>query len=107
MSAIHVSVIVTEESRILSSELLREEIPVLASEVDEFRENLKKWMGDFPTPGMKKEKVDQVSELASELGVILQPRDPEIFGVYYHDREGDAAMIDGRPYDWANLEVAV
>lgn len=107
MSALCVTVIVTEESRILSSDILREEIPMLAHEADEFRENLKKWLGEFPTPGTKKDEVDRVSELAVELSTILTPRDPIAFGPHYMDKEGEAAIIDHRPYDWANLEVPV
>lgn len=103
MNAIHVSVVVMEQSRVLESELLREEIPLLTEEADEFRENLKKWLGEFPSPGQPRQDVDRASELAVELGQILRPRDPLTFSEFYVDREGDTAMIERRPYNWANL----
>lgn len=107
MSTINVSVIVTEQSRILENNLLQVDVPLFKDDADEFHENLKKWLGEIPEPGVVKVEtpIDQATLLAVELPHILHGRDPELFGRYYVDKEGDTALVEHRPYDWAQLEV--
>lgn len=108
MSHVCVSVIVTEQSQILESTLLRSDIPLDREEAIAHRAELEQWLEMLPIPGQQRRElpVDGATELAIKLPQILGSRDPALFGQYYLDPEGDASFIERRPYDWTRLEVA-
>lgn len=108
MSNVCVSIIVTEQSQVLENKLHQAEVLFGSpEEAAVYRDSLDEWLDAMPIPGQKIQSVylDHASELAAKLPEIIMARDPEVFGPYFHDTEGDSAMINRRPYDWANMEM--
>lgn len=108
MSVVCISVIVTQQSDILENKLLQIDTTFdSAEDANAHRDELEQWLDNVPIPGQEKRSVivDRASLLAARLPEIILARDPHIFGPYYHDPEGDAAIVERRPYDWAQLEM--
>lgn len=106
MSCIYVSIVVTENSRTLENTILRSEIPLDRELAIRYRDDLDEWLELLPGVGQPKQELtpDKATLLALELPQILGERNPELFSPYYLDPEGDAALIERRPYDWTRLE---
>lgn len=108
LSVTCISVIVTQETQIIENKLLQIDTSFdSAWDAAQHRDELEKWLDEFPIPGQEKRSivVDRASLLAARLPEIIQARDPDVFGPYFSDPEGDLAVIERRPYDWANLEM--
>ncbi len=113
MSHLYVSLVVSDNSDIIHNELLRVEKSFsTAEEAETYLLAIETWMADIPTPGSEKKTIettedlvftDNASVLASHLGRIITRRDPRIFPEYYFDPEAEAAAIERRPYDAANI----
>lgn len=107
---IHISIVVSTVSRTIENTLHRVDTEFATeAEAKAWRDRLDQWIVALPDPltaGQPREPVDRATQLALELPAILGGRDPGLFGRWYVDPEGEAAIVDRRPYDWTRLDVA-
>lgn len=103
----YVSIIVTSETNLISSELLRLERPLDIREAHTYDEAIAEWLKLVPVPGKLPELVappepgvDNATLHAAKLPHILERgRDPELFGPYFQDPETEMSVVERRPYD--------
>jgi hypothetical protein len=106
--SLHVSVIVSSQSRTIENTHLRVEAPLEPALALAYRVEIDQWLAAMPDPKLagtwqlpvREIPVDKASQIAVQLPQILHGRDPNLFSPYYEDPEHEAALIDKRPYDW-------
>lgn len=114
MNLIYISLIVSNDTKLIKNELLRMDVPVDPTEADQYLEELDIWIAARPVYGQKEfvlpeapvyvaPPTDEATQLAARLPQILGKRDPFIFGDHDFDLESEASILERRPYDGSRL----
>lgn len=104
MTGLNVTIIVTRDSHILSTDHVRDTTDFADGNVAlAYQQALNEWVASRPDPNdvgswrPQTPVIDPASSLAAELGRIIQPRDAAIFPDT--DPEAISAAAEHRPYD--------